>query len=127
MKRKNCKIIAVILICLLASFLMCGCFDLFGSDREKLKIVSSSMKVTYTEYLGYTAEITGVAKNTSGKSYSYASVEFSVYDTTGNNLGTAIANINNLASGDTWRFSAMLLSIPDTKPATYKLVEVIAW
>ena len=85
------------------------------------------MKVTYTEYLGYTAEITGVAKNTSGKSYSYASVEFSVYDATENNLGTAIANINNLASGDTWRFSATLLAFPDTKPATYKLADVILW
>lgn len=98
-----------------------------SESKPKLEITSSSLSVEYNEYLGYSAKVTGVAKNTTNKNYSYASLEFSVYDASGNNLGTAWANINNLASGDTWRFEATLLQFPDSRPATYKLVEITVW
>lgn len=98
-----------------------------GSSNEKLAVSGTSMSVEYNEYLGYSAKITGVAKNVTSRNFSYASVEFSVYDANGNNLGTALANINNLSSGDTWRFEATLFDFPSTRPATYKLVEIIAW
>ena len=97
------------------------------TEKSKLDISNVSMSVEYNEYLGYSAVIKGTAKNTSGRNYSYASVEFSVYDASGNNLGTALANINNLGSGDTWRFEANLLSFPSSRPTTYKLVEIAAW
>lgn len=98
-----------------------------SESKPKLEITSTSLSVEYNEYLGYSATITGVAKNTTGKNYSYASLEFSVYDADGNNLGTAWTNINNLASGDTWRFKATLLKFPDSRPSTYKLVEITVW
>lgn len=98
-----------------------------AESKSKLTITDTHMSVTYNEYLGYSATITGVAKNTSGKNLSYASVEFSVYDASGNNLGTALANINNLGKGDTWRFEATLLSFPSTRPASFKLVEITAF
>lgn len=85
------------------------------------------MSITYNEYLGYSATIKGVAVNTSGHDLSYASVEFSVYDASGNNLGTALANINNLGQGDSWRFEAALFDFPSTRPDSYKLVEIIAY
>ncbi len=97
------------------------------TGKSKLDISNVSMSVEYNEYLGYSAVIKGTAKNTSGRNYSYASVEFSVYDASGNNLGTALANINNLGSGDTWRFEANLFSFPSSRPTTYKLVEIAAW
>ena len=81
----------------------------------------------YSEYLGYTVTIEGTAKNTSSRNYSYVQIEFVVYDVNGNNLGTALANINNLGSGDTWSFEAMLLSFPSTRPGSYKLVEITAY
>lgn len=97
------------------------------TGKSKLDISNVSMSVEYNEHLGYSAVIKGTAKNTSGRNYSYASVEFSVYDASGNNLGTALANINNLGSGDTWRFEANLFSFPSSRPTTYKLVEIAAW
>ncbi|MDE6597998.1 MAG: FxLYD domain-containing protein [Clostridia bacterium] len=97
-----------------------------SESKPKLTISETHMSVTYNEYLGYSATITGVAKNTSGGNFSYASVEFSVYDASGNNVGTALANINNLGKGDTWRFEATLFSFPSTRPTSYKLVEITA-
>lgn len=96
-------------------------------EKHKLDVTVSNMEVTYSEYLGYSATITGTAKNNTSKNYSYASVEFAVYDSAGNNLGTAWANINNLMSGDTWKFSAALLGFPETRPTTYKLVDIKVW
>ncbi len=98
-----------------------------SESKPKLTISDTNMSVTYNEYLGYSATITGVAQNTSGQNLSYASVEFSVYDASGNNLGTALANINNLGEGDTWRFEATLLSFPSTRPTSFKLVEIIGY
>ena len=98
-----------------------------SESKPKLTVSDTHMSVTYNEYLGYSATITGVAENTSGKNFSYASVEFSVYDESGNNLGTALANINILRKGDTWRFEATLLSFPSTRPTSFKLVEITAF
>lgn len=98
-----------------------------GGSRSELNISGLSMSVDYNEYLGYSAKITGVAKNATRHNYAYASVEFSVYDSAGNNLGTAIANINNLASGDSWSFEANLFSFPNTRPTSYKLVDITVW
>ena len=98
-----------------------------NESKPKLTISDTDMSVTYNEYLGYSATIKGVAVNTSGRDLSYASVEFSVYDASGNNLGTALANINNLRAGDNWKFEATLFDFPSTRPSSYKLVEIIAY
>ncbi len=96
-----------------------------GESGEKTVDVSNtSLSADYTELLGYSASITGVAKNNTGRDLSYVQIEFSVYDSAGNNLGTAVANINNLGVGDTWRFDATLLSFPNTRPSSYKLADV---
>lgn len=98
-----------------------------NESKPKLTISDTNMSVTYNEFLGYSATIKGVAVNTSGRDLSYASVEFSVYDASGNNLGTALANINNLGEGDTWRFEATLFDFPSIRPSSFKLVEIIAY
>lgn len=118
-------VIVSIVVCLVSYF----AFDaLLSTDNTpKLDISGTTLSVEYNEYLGYSATIKGVAKNNTRKNYSYVSVEFSVYDSAGNNLGTALANINNLASGDSWNFEASLFSFPSTRPTSFKLVEIIAW
>lgn len=98
-----------------------------SESKPKLTISDTQMSVTYNEYLGYSATIIGVAENTSGQNLSYVSVEFSVYDAAGNNLGTALANINNLGKGDTWKFEATLLSFPSTRPTSFKLIDLIGY
>ena len=97
------------------------------ANNEKLEVSGITMTVSYNEYLGYSVKIAGVAKNTSGRALSYASVEFSVFDSSGNNLGTALDNISNLGDGDTWRFEATLFSFPKVKPTAWKLADINAW
>lgn len=119
-------IIAFVVIAIIVTIILAVSFSK-SESKPKLTISDTHMSVTYNEYIGYSATITGVAQNTSGQNLSYASVEFSVYDTSGNNLGTALANINNLGKGDTWRFEATLFSFPSSCPASFKLVEIIGY
>ena len=59
------------------------------------------------EYNGYTSTVTGTITNTSGTAKSYVQVSFGLYDASGALLGTALANVNNLASGTDWKYSAI--------------------
>lgn len=59
---------------------------------------------------GYTPAVTGILKNTSGKEINYVQIEFAVKDADGNKIGNALANMNNLADGDTWKFNAQSFS-----------------
>lgn len=92
----------------------------------KVEVVSSEMTYDYSEYLGYDVEVNGTIKNNTSKEYSYVQVTFSIYDASGNNLGTVIDNINYLGAGETWNFSATLL-YTDSRPASYKLKEITKW
>lgn len=129
-KKVNNKImltVSIVAIIIVAIVIVAVMVSRNSKPKENLNISNTHMQVTYNEYLGYSATITGIAKNTSGQNLSYASIEFSVYDASGINLGTALANINNLMEGDTWRFEATLLSFPSTSPSTYRLVNIIAY
>lgn len=116
-------VITFIAVFAIGFFAMRGC----SISNEKLELSDIKMTTSYNEYLGYTVKITGTAKNVSGRNLSYASVEFSVYDSAGNNLGTALDNINNLGKGDTWIFEATLFSFPKVQPTAWKLAEINAW
>ena len=128
-KKSNKSIWVIIAVSILIGIVCFFAFDalLSSESTPKLDISGTTLSVEYNEYLGYSATIKGHAKNNTNKDYSYASVEFSVYDSSGNNLGTALANINNLSSGDSWSFEATLLSFPSTRPTTFKLIEITAW
>lgn len=52
-------------------------------------------------------KITGKIRNNTSKSYSYAEVTFTLYDREGNQVGTAMANINNLEPSATWKYEAI--------------------
>ena len=126
--------IGIVSILLIGFTCLNGCFladesysETSNKNKEKLNISNVAMSVDYSSYLGYSAKITGTAKNSSGKNYSYVSIEYTVYDEEGNNLGTAIDNINHLANGDTWKFEANLFSYPNTRPTSYKLVDITAF
>lgn len=60
---------------------------------------------------GYgTYYIEGVIKNNTSFDKDYIQVSFTLYDADGNNLGTALANTNNLKADGTWKFKAMGIS-----------------
>ena len=70
--------------------------------------ITSEYDSTFSHY------IEGTVINNRDKDYSYVQIEFICYDKDGNNLGTAIDNINNLLGHQTWKFKAMGMFTDDT-------------
>jgi len=50
--------------------------------------------------------IVGSIRNISNKTFSYVLIEFIIYDSSGNQLGTALDSISNFKSGNVWQFKA---------------------
>ena len=98
-------------------------------NLEGYKMVKEpTMTASYYKYLGgYNVEIEGELENTSEMTWSFCSIEFSVYDEEGRNLGTAIDTINNLKYDEVWKFEATMGEYSDTKPVRFELVEVKHW
>lgn len=69
--------------------------------------------------------IEGIIQNDTGKDYSYVQVTFRVYDENGNQLGTAMDNINYLKNGATWKYKATPLIFEDF--VTYEFEEITGW
>lgn len=65
-----------------------------------------------------TQTITGILKNNSSKQYSYVQLEFNLYDGAGIQVGSTIANVNNLEPGASWKFNAPIL---DSEAVSAKL------
>ena len=68
------------------------------------------------EYYKY---LVGKIKNNTEKTYSYAQIEFNLYDKDDAQIGTAVANIQNLEPGKIWKFKAIVLE-KETKTAKIK-------
>ena len=58
-------------------------------------------------------KITGTLTNNTDQKKSYIQVEYTLYDADGNQVGTALANTNNLKAGGTWKFEATGTVAPD--------------
>jgi hypothetical protein len=62
-------------------------------------------KRTLTSESGdYTWYIEGKVVNNCDRDFGYAQVEFSFYDSAGNQVSSGLTNINNLVAGQTWSF-----------------------
>ena len=85
--------------------------------EEKFEIVGD---IT-TESDQFATYISGVIKNNSGKDCTYVQITFNLYDEDGNQIGTALDNINNLEKDGTWKFKAMGMG---DGAASYKLAEI---
>lgn len=53
--------------------------------------------------------VTGKVVNTTGKKRSYVQVEVNLFDRAGTQVGSTLANVNNLEPGVTWDFQAPIL------------------
>lgn len=71
----------------------------------------------------YSCKISGVYTNKAGKDLSYVQVSYNLFDADGNQIGTALANTNNLADGGTWKFEALGSAAVD-EVASYKIGDV---
>jgi hypothetical protein len=70
---------------------------------------------------GFSASITGTVVNRRKNKLAYAQITFNLYDDDGAQVGTAIANVNGLEPGGSWKFKA--IGIP-AKYSTYKINEL---
>ena len=103
-------VISVISIILFIGIMIWVLLPNGGSSGSQLEPVQkSSMQVE--EIAGcYYVTITGSAKNTTSRTMSYVSITFTLYDSAGNVVGTAIANQAGLNAGKTWVYSATGIS-----------------
>lgn len=76
-------------------------------------------KDSVTEYGSST--IVGTVKNNSTKEYRFVMIEFNIYDSKDNQIGTAHDTISNLEPGGKWAFKALVL---EKDFAKYKLKEL---
>ena len=65
---------------------------------------------------GFATYITGTL--VADRDYSYVQILIPCYDADGNKLGDAVANVNNLNKGDSWKFEAMSI---DADVATFDI------
>jgi hypothetical protein len=72
-------------------------------DVDGLVLVRKSTQGTRGEFSG---EITGTVINRRDYQLSYAQISFNLYDASGAQVGSAIANINHLEPGGRWNFKA---------------------
>jgi len=87
--------------------------------QEKFTLIDSE-----GSHDGFAYYVTGSIKNNTNKQYSYVQVTFNLYDANGAQLGTAMANINNLEANGTWKFKALGVT---EEVASYKLSEITGW
>lgn len=72
-----------------------------------------------------TLYIKGTLKNNTGKDLSYVQVSFNILDKDGSQIGTALANINHLKAGGTWKYKALGLETDGYKK--FEMAEISYW
>ena len=78
-------------------------------DKYQIQILDSRSD-------GFATYITGTL--VADRDYSYVQILIPCYDADGNKLGDAIANVNNLNKGESWKFEAMSI---DADVATFDI------
>jgi len=73
-------------------------------QKPALELIEA--KVDSDSYMRY---IIGTVKNNSARQYGYVQVEINLYDDAGTQVGSTLANTNNLESSGTWRFKAPVI------------------
>ena len=78
-------------------------------DKYQIQILDSRSD-------GFATYITGTL--VADRDYSYVQILIPCYDADGNKLGDAVANVNNLNKGESWKFEAMSI---DADVATFDI------
>ena len=90
---------------------------------NRLEPVEKATMTVEEIYGSYYVTITGSAKNATSRTMSYVSITFTLYDSAGNVVGTAIANQAGLGGGETWKYSAIGISTT-SRPVSCKSTDV---
>lgn len=73
---------------------------------------------------GYLSKVVGTIKNTTGRKLPYVQVEINLYDKKGTQVGSTLANVNNLEAGNNWNFEAPVMQ---DKAASAKVAGITKW
>jgi hypothetical protein len=87
-------------------------------DSNGLVLLRKTVEGKTNEFGG---EITGTVVNRRGRKLRYAQIKFILYDSSGAQVGTALANINDLEAGARWNFKATSFGVKFT---SYKFSEL---
>ena len=79
-----------------------------GREASAVKALQAT-DVALTKGKFGNATVTGNVVNTTGKKLSYIQVELNLFDRAGTQVGSTLANVNNLESGLPWSFEAPVL------------------
>ena len=85
------------------------------SPQGELQLLASDGETTEVS-----TEIVGRIRNNTNRTYGYVQVTFQVYDNLGNQVGSAMANVNGLEPGGIWKFKALCLC----RGSNFKLNEI---
>ncbi len=96
-------------------------------SNQKQNLINETVKVkshSWQRSKADTLEIGGILKNGSPYTLDYAEVDFSIYDKEGNLVQTRKEIEQNIAAGESWKFTVQGLS--DDTADTYKITNVSA-
>ena len=97
------------------------------TQEKKEKFTLQDGDTGTSDQYGMSYTIEGTIKNNTDKQYSYVQVTFNLYDSDGAQIGTALANINNLEANGIWKFKAIGSLGNGKSVASYKLMEIKGW
>ena len=75
--------------------------------EKEVKVDKYQVEITSGYNDGCALYIEGTVTNNSGRDLSYVQILIPTYDADGNKVGSAMANVNNLKDGETWKFKAI--------------------
>lgn len=90
-----------------------------AAPKDNLELLSAKW-----ESDSFTGYVVGKVKNNTSREYGYAQITFNLYDSEGNQIGTAMDNITNLKAGGTWAYKAMALA---EGAARYEFAEITGY
>ena len=133
MAEKKKKPIGKIILIVVVAIIALGAFgSLSGGDKgsdsstsggtAKTEQAEEKKQEPYTSN-PYGVKITGTLVNNTDDDKSYLQIEYNLYDADGAQIGTALANINNLKAGGTWKFEAASMEKPEDV-ASWERVDV---
>lgn len=125
--------------CLITILVIVGVFIFFGvigslvNNNDGASTSSGALvgesKNKDLELLEHTSEIgefgnlfiTGTVKNNTKKQYTYVQVEINLYDDDDAQVGSTMANTNNLEPGGKWKFKAVVI---EENVKSYKIKDI---
>lgn len=89
------------------------------SEQEPYTVTDEALD----ESNAYSTIITGTLTNNTDSDKSYIQVQYNLYDADGAQIGTALANTNNLKAGGVWKYEAYGTAEP-AKVASWERADV---